>query len=99
MGTIQIVTERLRLRPFQVEDLEAFVAYRGDLEVARYQSWDRTYSMADAESFLSSQGARASGLSRRRVEPRSRRLRSEKLDYLGVNSSSTRASFSCTLSA
>jgi RimJ/RimL family protein N-acetyltransferase len=49
------MTERLRLRPFQVEDLEAFVAYRGDPEVARYQSWDRTYSMADAESFLSSQ--------------------------------------------
>ena len=48
MSTIQIVTERLRLRPFQVEDLEAFVAYRGDPEVARYQSWDCTYSMADA---------------------------------------------------
>ena len=30
MSTIRIVTERLRLRPFQVEDLEAFVAYRGD---------------------------------------------------------------------
>lgn len=55
MSTIQIVTERLRLRPFQVEDLEAFIAYRGDPEVARYQSWDCTYSMADAASFLSSQ--------------------------------------------
>ena len=55
MSTIEIVTERLSLRPFQVDDLETFVAYRSDPEVARYQSWDNTYSMADAESFLSSQ--------------------------------------------
>ena len=55
MSTIEIVTERLSLRPFQVDDLEAFVAYRSDPEVARYQSWDSTYSMADAESFLRSQ--------------------------------------------
>ena len=54
-STIEIVTERLRLRPFQVDDLEAFVAYRSDPEVARYQSWDSPYSMADAESFLNSQ--------------------------------------------
>jgi RimJ/RimL family protein N-acetyltransferase len=52
---VEIVTERLSLRPFQAADLEAFVAYRSDPEVARYQSWDSTYSMADAESFLSSQ--------------------------------------------
>jgi RimJ/RimL family protein N-acetyltransferase len=51
----EIVTDRLRLRPFQVDDLEAFVSYRSDPEVARYQSWDRTYSMADAEAFLASQ--------------------------------------------
>jgi len=55
MSTIEIVTERLSVRPFQVDDLEAFVAYRSDPQVARYQSWDPTYSMADAESFLSSQ--------------------------------------------
>jgi RimJ/RimL family protein N-acetyltransferase len=53
--TAEIVTERLRLRPFQVEDLEAFVAYRSDPEVARYQSWDVIYSMTDAQSFLTSQ--------------------------------------------
>ena len=52
---VEIVTERLSLRPFQVDDLAAFVAYRSDPEVARYQSWDRTYSRADAESFLRSQ--------------------------------------------
>ncbi len=51
----EIVTERLRLRPFQVDDLEAFVAYRSDPDVARYQSWDASYSMTDAQSFLTSQ--------------------------------------------
>jgi RimJ/RimL family protein N-acetyltransferase len=48
---MEIVTERLGLRPFQASDLPDFVAYRSDPEVARYQSWDGTYSMADAERF------------------------------------------------
>jgi len=61
MSTIEIETERLSLRPFQADDLEAFVDYRCDPEVARYQSWDDTYSMADAESFLSSQRGLAFG--------------------------------------
>ena len=52
-----IATERLTLRPFREEDLPAFVAYRSAPEVARYQSWDTTYSMADAERFLASQRA------------------------------------------
>jgi RimJ/RimL family protein N-acetyltransferase len=50
-----IVTERLTLRPFRAEDLPAFVAYRRAPEVARYQSWDTTYSMADARRFLAAQ--------------------------------------------
>jgi aminoglycoside 6'-N-acetyltransferase len=51
------VTERLILRPFQVNELEACVAYAAIPEVARFQSWDRTrtHSMADAKSFLASQ--------------------------------------------
>jgi RimJ/RimL family protein N-acetyltransferase len=61
VSTFEIVTERLSLRPFQVDDLEAFVAYRSDPEVARYQSWDCPYSLADAESFLSSQRELAFG--------------------------------------
>ena len=52
-----IVTERLLLRPFTAEDLPAFVAYRRDPEVARYQSWDETFSLADAEAFLAAQQA------------------------------------------
>ena len=55
MSVFEIVTERLSLRPFRVDDLATFVAYRSDPEVARYQSWDSTYSMANAESFLRSQ--------------------------------------------
>jgi RimJ/RimL family protein N-acetyltransferase len=52
---VQIVTQRLVLRPFRAEDLPAFVAYRSDPEVARYQSWDQSYAMADAERFMVSQ--------------------------------------------
>jgi RimJ/RimL family protein N-acetyltransferase len=52
---VQIVTDRLFLRPFRVDDLPAFVAYRSDPEVARYQSWHESYTMADAERFLDSQ--------------------------------------------
>jgi RimJ/RimL family protein N-acetyltransferase len=50
-----ILTDRLCLRPFRAEDLPDFVAYRSAPEVARYQSWDETYSMADAEEFLARQ--------------------------------------------
>lgn len=52
---MEIITERLRLRPFGADDLAAFVAYRRTPEVARYQSWDTSYSMVDAERFLASQ--------------------------------------------
>jgi RimJ/RimL family protein N-acetyltransferase len=48
---VDIVTERLRLRLFQPAGLPAFVAYRSVAKVARYQSWDTTYSMVDAEQF------------------------------------------------
>jgi RimJ/RimL family protein N-acetyltransferase len=52
---IQIRTERLLLRPFEADDVQTFVAYRRDPEVARYQTWETTYSMADAARFLASQ--------------------------------------------
>lgn len=51
----EIVTERLRLRSFQSEHLPEFVEYRRRPDVARFQSWDVTYSIADAEAFLASQ--------------------------------------------
>jgi RimJ/RimL family protein N-acetyltransferase len=50
-----IVTDRLMLRPFQVGDLTAFVAYRSEPDIARYQGWDSSFSMDDATLFLESQ--------------------------------------------
>jgi RimJ/RimL family protein N-acetyltransferase len=52
---VEIVTERLRLRPLRAEDLAAFVAYRREPEVARYQSWDESYSLDDGERLLAAQ--------------------------------------------
>ena len=50
-----LLTERLILRPFTAADLPAFVAYRSDAGVARHQSWDTSFSLADAEAFLAEQ--------------------------------------------
>lgn len=45
-------TKRLRLRSFQESDLEPFVAYRSDPEVARFQSWDAPYPAKRAAAFI-----------------------------------------------
>jgi RimJ/RimL family protein N-acetyltransferase len=57
----EILTERLLLRPFEVGDLHAFVAYRRDPDVARYQTWDTRFSMEDALEILRSQDGRSLG--------------------------------------
>ena len=44
------------MRPLRAGDLPAFVAYRQDPDVARYQSWEPTYSLADAERLLAEPG-------------------------------------------
>jgi RimJ/RimL family protein N-acetyltransferase len=49
-----IETERLVLRRFDHADAAAFAAYRADPEIARYQSWDETYSVEDAVGFVDS---------------------------------------------
>jgi RimJ/RimL family protein N-acetyltransferase len=54
-------TERVTLRPFTRADLDAFVAYRSDPEVARYQSWDPATAADDAEPFLAGQEGLAFG--------------------------------------
>jgi RimJ/RimL family protein N-acetyltransferase len=54
-------TERLWLRPLQAADLQAFVAYRSHPDVARYQSWDPTYAITDAEALVASQADVAFG--------------------------------------
>ena len=56
-----IATPRLRLRPFGPADLPAFAAYRADPGVARHQSWDAGYTLADAERFLAEQAGLALG--------------------------------------
>jgi len=40
------------LRRFRPEDLDTFVAYRSDPEVARYQSWEVPYQLGQARQFL-----------------------------------------------
>jgi RimJ/RimL family protein N-acetyltransferase len=57
-----IVTERLILRRFRATDLPAFIAYRSDPDVARYQGWDASFSMGDAVRFLAEQDAVALGM-------------------------------------
>lgn len=51
-SAVEIQTDRLLLRRFGHADLDAFVAYRSDGSVARFQSWGPSYSKADAEEFL-----------------------------------------------
>jgi RimJ/RimL family protein N-acetyltransferase len=45
-------TKRLRLRSFQRNDVPAFVAYRSDPEVARYQGWDAPFPLEKAVQFV-----------------------------------------------
>jgi RimJ/RimL family protein N-acetyltransferase len=58
---LEIVTKRLVLRPLQVDDAPAFAAYRSDPDVARYQSWETTYSPAEAERLVALQEGVAVG--------------------------------------
>lgn len=45
-------TQRLLLRNFTASDLEAFLAYRNELEVAKFQSWAVPYSRDKGEAFI-----------------------------------------------
>ena len=47
-------TPRLLLRAFRVGDRAAFLAYRQDPEIARFQSWEN-YTAAEAKVFLAEQ--------------------------------------------
>jgi len=50
----QLTTRRLLLRRFQDSDLEPFLAYRFDPEIARYQGWD-SCSRQEAIDFIREQ--------------------------------------------
>jgi RimJ/RimL family protein N-acetyltransferase len=47
-----LATERLVLRRFRPDDLDAFVAYRSDPGIARYQSWEAPYPPDQARQLL-----------------------------------------------
>ena len=53
-------TERLILRRFEARDLEPFLAYRQDRDVAWFQGWSLDFTRQDAEAFIEEQS---------RVEP------------------------------
>jgi RimJ/RimL family protein N-acetyltransferase len=50
-----IQTARLTLRRFRDEDLAAFLAYRNDPAVARFQGWTIPMSEADGRAFIDEQ--------------------------------------------
>jgi aminoglycoside 6'-N-acetyltransferase len=49
-----IQSPRLTIRRFREADSDAFAGYRDDPEVARYQAWERPYSIAQAREFVAS---------------------------------------------
>lgn len=48
-------TPRLALSPLTTGDIPAFVAYRQDADVARWQGWDSSYNETDAAGLVASQ--------------------------------------------
>lgn len=54
-AAVRLETERLEIEPLIVSDIPAFVAYRSDPDVARYQSWSADFSADDAAALVASQ--------------------------------------------
>ncbi len=52
-----LTTSRLAIEPLQSGDVDAFVAYRRDPEVARWQGWTPDYSESDARLLVATQPA------------------------------------------
>jgi len=50
--SLQLESPRLILRSFQDSDLETFLTYRNDPEVAKYQSWDVPYPREKGTQFI-----------------------------------------------
>jgi RimJ/RimL family protein N-acetyltransferase len=53
--TYPLLTPRLSIEPLELSDLASFVGYRQDAEIARFQSWDTTYSPGQAMVLIDSQ--------------------------------------------
>lgn len=57
-----LLTERLSIEPLALSDLDSFVDYRQDPEIARYQSWEPSYSKAQGKELIEGQlGVRLPG--------------------------------------
>jgi RimJ/RimL family protein N-acetyltransferase len=59
--TFPLNSSRLILRPFTADDVQAFSRYRSDPLVARYQSWDLPFTLAQAERFVAEMQAAVPG--------------------------------------
>jgi len=51
---VRLECERLVIRRFASDDVEAFASYRSDPEVARLQDWDCPYPVSEARKFIAS---------------------------------------------
>lgn len=51
-GRVELTTERLLLRPFEVGDVDDVLAYASDPEVARYLELPQPYTRDDAEEYI-----------------------------------------------
>ena len=50
-----LLTPRLSIEPLSLKDIEAFVGYRQDPAIARYQGWETSYSKDQAVELIQSQ--------------------------------------------
>jgi aminoglycoside 6'-N-acetyltransferase len=50
-----LLTPRLSIEPLKLSDLNFFVDYRQDPEIARFQGWDSSYSVEQAVELIDSQ--------------------------------------------
>ena len=50
-----ILSERLSIKPLVMADIDTFVAYRQDPDIARFQGWEITYSKNQAIDLIESQ--------------------------------------------
>lgn len=60
-GFVELVTERLVVRRFHLADAEALASYRGNPEVARFQSWDTDFDRSAAREFIQSMDSKQPG--------------------------------------
>jgi len=51
-NNIIIETERLILRNIELKDIDSFLEYRNDPEVAKYQSWEPKLNRTDVNDFI-----------------------------------------------